>query len=322
VLVTGAAGFVGRRVVAAAARDDRRLRLAVHRSPPEPVATGQVETVLVDLTDPRSVRGICQGVRVLIHCASHVGAEPEVCEAVNALGTRTLVQEAERAGVERIVYLSTAAVYGDGVYRQLIEGGAPCRPVSAASRTRLIAEQEVLRAGGTVLRPYLVYGAGDRWFIPAAVTLLTALGGLVDGGTARLSLIDVDTLATAIVAVATAPRGSLTGVYHANHPEPVELRTLCAALTEHLDLPDVARNDLTHAQALSRLATSGGRRHHLDMLAVDHWFDSSRIWTGTGCAPGPGFAESFARHAHWYRSVLSGGRSANPLSERSEERST
>ena len=85
------------------------------------------------------MRGICRGVRVVVHCASHVGADPQVCEAVNARGTRALVEDAAREGVRRIVYLSTAAVYGDGVYRELPEGGAPCRPVSAASSSVAIS---------------------------------------------------------------------------------------------------------------------------------------------------------------------------------------
>lgn len=322
VLVTGAAGFVGSRVVGAAAGPGRRLVLAVHRREAQPPPAGQAETRAVDLAEPRSVRGICRGVRVVVHCASYVGADPEVCEAVNARGTRALVEDAAREGVRRIVYLSTAAVYGDGVYRELPEGGAPCRPVSAASRTRLTAEREVLRAGGIVLRPYLVYGAGDRWFVPAAVKLMTAIGGMVDGGTARLSLVDVDALAAALVAAAMAPPGSMTGVYHANHPAPVRLDTLCATLRQHLGAPGWTGADLPYEQALRRLATSGGRRHHLDMLAVDHWFDSSRIWAQSRCPAGPGFTASFARHAPWYRDLLSERRPSDRLPEGSVEQST
>jgi nucleoside-diphosphate-sugar epimerase len=303
ILVTGATGFVGSRVAAiAGARGNQRLRLALHRRPPAELPPGPVETVEADLSDPGSLRGLCDGVRVVVHCASHVGTDPDVCDAVNARGTRALVEEAQRAGVARIVYLSTAAVYGDGVHRELAEGGAVCLPVSAASRSRLNAEWSVLRAAGTVLRPYLVYGTGDRWFVPAAVGLLSAMGGLVDRGRARLSLVDVDALAAVIVAAAAASPGSLTGVYHAGHPRPVQVRTLHAAVVRHLALPALSRHDLPYEHALRRVGSS--RRHHLDMLAADHWFESSRIWARTGCPPGAGFARSFARHAPWYRGLL------------------
>ncbi|WP_269858231.1 NAD-dependent epimerase/dehydratase family protein [Streptomyces sp. RPT161] len=301
VLITGASGFIGRRVVQAMAADTCRLRLLAHTRALED-APSDVETTRADLTDPASLRGLCDDVDVLVHCAAHIGEDPELCEAVNSQGTKSLVAEAQSAGVGRIVYLSTAAVYGEGPFTELREGAISPRPVSVTSSTRLAAENVVLANGGTVLRPHLVYGAGDRWVIPATAWIASTIKATVDGGRARLSLIDVDDLAHAIRACALSPKPH-SGVYHAAHPRPVPLKELLDIVTSHLGLPRIDE-DLPYDQALERFTAQGGRRRHLDMMARDHWFDSTRLWSDFAHVPGAGFAEQFGRHAAWYRDQL------------------
>lgn len=101
---------------------------------------------------------MCDGVDAVIHCASRINGDEQTTRTVNDLGTRALVDEAVRAGVGRTVYLSTAAVYGRGPFTALVPGRAPLAPGSPTSVTRAAAENHVLAAGGTVLRPHLVYG--------------------------------------------------------------------------------------------------------------------------------------------------------------------
>lgn len=296
-LIAGASGFVGSRVAAEARRrPDVRVRLLSRQAPPGP------EYVHGDLAVPPSLRGACVGIDVLVHCASRIGGDVSAAEAVNDRGTRALVEEAVRAGVRRIVYLSTSAVHGRGPFRGARPGEAPLAPVSATSRTRAAAERHVLDAGGLVLRPHLVYGEGDRWVIPGLVWLMDELSAGLTGCDALQSMIDVGTLARAVVAAALSPRYA-GGVHHVNHPEPVPvtelLGTVCAEVAEpcrdtRVDVPT----------ALERAAGSPRALHHLGMLTVDHWFADDAFWTGVDCPPGEGFAAGFARAAPWYRSYL------------------
>lgn len=301
-LITGATGFIGHRVAAATAAAGHERRLAVHRRVLPPDAHPGAEVLAIDLTDPRSMRTLCDSVDVVLHCASHVSDDAALCDAINARGTRAIVEESVRSGVHQIVYVSTAAVYGDGRFERVADGALQPRPASAASRSRLRAEREVLRVGGAVLRPYLVYGSGDRWFIPAYVRLSSMIGGLVDGGGARLSLVDVNDLARAVVAASDT---GVNGIFHAGHPEPVTLHDLHTTVAALLGLPVV---DVTYQDAVDRLAARGGRRHHLDLVATDHWFESSRLWSATACDPGPPFDLQRLRvHAEWYRHHLGRG---------------
>jgi hypothetical protein len=58
---------------------------------------------------------------------------------------------------------------------------------------------------------------------------------------------------------------------------------------------------MAQAENLLGVAQAPRRARQLSLLAVDHWYDCSRIWRLAGCPPGPGFAQGFARHASWYR---------------------
>ncbi|MEU1868063.1 NAD-dependent epimerase/dehydratase family protein [Streptomyces gardneri] len=322
VLITGTTGFVGSRVAALAATrpEPGHLRLLTRR--PLPPATTPAttpatepapvtETVTGDLRDADSLRRACEGVDVLIHCASAIGADEERARSVNDEGTRTLVDAAVRAGVTRIVSLSTASVHGRGPFRAAAPGTLPLAPGSATSRTRAAGERHVMEAGGAVLRPHLVYGAGDRQLIPGLIRLLELLPGPLDAGASLHSLIDVDSLAGALLGAAFSPRTE-AGAYYVNHPEPVPVAELLAPCEELLagqagqagqtGRSRAAAVDL--AEAYELLAGHPFGRHHLAMLATDHWFADDRPWGELACDPGPGFTAGFAAHTRWYRNLL------------------
>ncbi|MEV6166111.1 NAD-dependent epimerase/dehydratase family protein [Streptomyces sp. NPDC052052] len=309
VLITGATGFVGSHVVAAARTvPGLRLRLMTHRAvlgaPAAEDAGSGIETVYGDLADPTTLRGCCEGVDAVIHCGSRIGGDEPTARSVNVHGTRALVDEADRCGVTRIVHLSTASVYGRGPFTRLRPGEAEPRPASATSRTRAAAEQHVLAAGGVVVRPHLVYGAGDRWVVPGLVGLLRLLPGQLTGCDTRHSMIDVGTLGRALLGAALSPK-DLAGVYHVNHPEPVSCSQLLATVVDVLRLPRAAPGvDVDTAR--ERLADVPYALHHLGMLAVDHWFTDDRVGEDFGWEPGEAFPVAFARHAAWYRRHLAG----------------
>lgn len=159
VVITGATGFIGGAVLGALLRgggtgdggdggadrdggdggSDRsgvpRVRALARRIPAEP--RDAVEWVRGDVSDPASLRGLCEGATAVLHLASYVGSDEALGEAVNVAGTRAVMAEAARAGVPRVVHLSTAAVYGTGPHRGITVDEVPPEPVSAASRTRL-----------------------------------------------------------------------------------------------------------------------------------------------------------------------------------------
>lgn len=169
VLVTGASGFLGRRVVRALQRDGDEVRAFVR--PGRSVQTRDVETFEGDLADGASIARAVRGVDGVVHAAARVatsGTWEEFAEA-NVRGTRRVLLAARDAGVEVIVHISSLSVYAvaaDGV--TISEDSAyesETQSRGGYSRSKLAADRVALyeaRRGAPVivLRPGLLYGPG------------------------------------------------------------------------------------------------------------------------------------------------------------------
>jgi 2-alkyl-3-oxoalkanoate reductase len=309
VLLTGATGFIGSAVARAlVGRSDIELSVLVRR----PARMPRTRQLLGDLTQPESLISSCEGIDTLVHTASCVGTDLEQCTAVNDRGTTALLHEAARSGVRRIIYISTAAVYGQGPHRNVEPEQLMPAPRSPASRSRLAAEGTVRAAGGVVLRPHLIYGAGDRWFVPELIKLIQLLGDLPNTDQVKLSTIAVDDLARALTGLVTRsdvlPPGT---VLHANHPAPTVLRTMIDTVTRNISLYGINGHS-TRKQVNKRIRSNEGNERHLGRICADHWYASQRIWQLARQDPGPGFAKTFPRYAPWYRMQLSKHQQAPP----------
>ncbi|WP_052007288.1 NAD-dependent epimerase/dehydratase family protein [Burkholderia paludis] len=308
ILVTGASGFIGEAVCRRMTElgHGARLRLLVHRRAPGHAGAGGMDCVHGDLTRPAGLRGLCDGIETVIHAASDVGADADACDAVNRSGTRALVEEARRAGVRRMIYVGTAAVYGAGVHRGIRENEVAPVPVSAASRSRLAAEQCVLAAGGVVLRPMFIMGAGDQWFLPTLLRLIGGLNAWIEEGRAVLSCTTVETVASAVAAIALEPGTVARGaVYHCTHPEPVRVRDLVEAAAAHVDFT-LPRTSVGLTEALRRLP-SGVSERQARLFAEDHWYDGARLWQALGTSPGMNVLAHCDAYWQGYRRWLADG---------------
>jgi len=171
ILITGATGAVGPRVVHALDQAGFRLRSFSVDTPTAGMFPQGVEVLIGDVTDQVAVQSKMQGVDAVIHMAAllHiVNPSPELrekYERVNVGGTTTVVEAAIKAGVKRVVLFSTIAVYGPSEGRVLNEM-SPTHPDTFYAQTKCAAEQVVLNARGAngqplgvVLRLGAVYGS-------------------------------------------------------------------------------------------------------------------------------------------------------------------
>jgi len=178
VLVTGGAGFIGSHLV------ERLVAEGVDVTVLDNLSTGRMENLVNLLADrqPRFVRGdirdndaVCDAVEdvdAVFHLAAVTSVpfsveHPKDTFEVNVDGTRSLLEACLRAGVERFVYASSCAVYGEPKYLPIDEGH-PLSPVSPYAESKLKAEQlcreyhETYGLKTTVLRPFNVYGPRQR----------------------------------------------------------------------------------------------------------------------------------------------------------------
>lgn len=178
ILVTGASGFIGEHLVPALLNDGWRVRVAVRkplgqRLPAAPEGSSIEEVVIGDIRSYDGWDKALDGVDVVAHLAGlahDIGASARWTAddymAVNAEATETLARAAARAGVRKLVYISSIKVNGEhgGIDRPFDEDSPP-NPQDDYSRSKLEAEK-ALRAveaetglGVVVIRPPIVYGA-------------------------------------------------------------------------------------------------------------------------------------------------------------------
>jgi len=172
-LITGATGFVGPYLVEALRGRGHECRcVARPESPLGPLRKLGVELVVGDLTSKDSLRGIAEGIDYVIHMATlgHMSnfTMPESSfDEVNVQGTVNIMREALRAGVKKVLHCSSVAAMGICPELPATEQ-SECRPHHAYGRSKLKAEQEVLRLveqqglPAVIVRFSMIYGPGDK----------------------------------------------------------------------------------------------------------------------------------------------------------------
>ncbi|MBB6403238.1 nucleoside-diphosphate-sugar epimerase [Arthrobacter sp. AZCC_0090] len=236
-----------------------------------------------DISVPGSLIPVLASTDVVVHAASYVGSDPRLAHEINELGTSNVIEQCRQAGVHRLIYVSTCSVYGTGPHRGLLETEARYHPASVASSSRAIAEQMVLAYGGEVVRPNLVFGAEDRWFVPGLLKVMNVAGGWPGDGSALLSLIGVEALGRLISGLALAPRQS-GQAFHAAYPEPVPVSLLLRSVASAfgVEYPRFLGND---ERAGAALRAAGFTGHQVDLVTTDHWYSSERLWRISGYKP-------------------------------------
>ena len=112
VLVTGASGFVGSAITAALRAHGHNIRVLARPSSPRTNLNPDDTLCEGDLRDRGSLAAALKGVRFLFHAAADYRLwvkDPEEIRRSNVEGTRLIMEEALKAGVERVVYTSSVA---------------------------------------------------------------------------------------------------------------------------------------------------------------------------------------------------------------------
>src|SRR5215211_7509814 len=151
-LVTGGTGFVGANVVRALLQCGVGVRALVRpRSDTRNLDSLDVELVAGDLRDRGSLEAALEGCDTVYHVAAMYAlwaADPRQIYDSNVTGTVNLLEAAETAGVEKIVYTSSVATIGlpkDGMPATEEVLLRPEEMISHYKRSKYLAEQEVLK---------------------------------------------------------------------------------------------------------------------------------------------------------------------------------
>jgi dihydroflavonol-4-reductase len=212
VLVTGASGFLGAAIANSARATGYPVRVLIRPSSPRTNIHRHDQVVVGDLLDRRSIAAALRGVRFLVHAAADYrlwSPSPDEIMRNNVDGTKTLMEEALRAGVERIVYTSSVATIE-------LRGGEPAdetRPlradqaIGAYKKSKVMAErmvEDMVASAGlpaVIVNPSTPIGPRDIKPTPTGRIIVEAargrMPGFVDTG---LNLVHVDDAAAGHIA--------------------------------------------------------------------------------------------------------------------------
>jgi nucleoside-diphosphate-sugar epimerase len=179
ILVTGGAGYVGSTLVPLLLKKGHNVRvmdILAHggRSMLGVWSHPNFDFIRGDIQDTSGVRKALEGVHAVVHLAAIVGdpacaRQPELAKSVNQDSSFALLEESQRAHVERLVFASTCSNYGKmSDPSQFVDETSELRPVSLYAETKVAFEKALLdpkRTGGlcaTALRSATVYGVAPR----------------------------------------------------------------------------------------------------------------------------------------------------------------
>lgn len=216
VLVTGAAGFLGRRLVARLREQGRTVRVLVRRAIPAYADDPGIQTVIGDLGDPRIIDHAVRGAPTVYHVGAAMRGGPRDFEAGTTWGTRNVVEACLAHAARKLVYVSSMSVYdhaGRDPTAKMTESSAfEPHPEwrGAYTRTKLDAEQCVRDAidnrglPAVIIRPGQIFGPGAEQVTPNGVIGLAGRWVAVGSPSQTLPLVFVEDVVDALLLAETS----------------------------------------------------------------------------------------------------------------------
>lgn len=315
VLVTGATGFVGRGLVQRLLSEGRFVRAAVREgSRPdceESVPVGNIGAQ-TDWT------AALAGIDAIVHLAARVHvmrdstADPLAAyRAVNTEGTSRLAHAAAAAGVKRLVFVSTAKVFGESSGSTSISDDDPARPQDPYAVSKWEAEQLLHRIAAetglevVILRPPLVYGPGVGANFLRLMKWVDRGYPLPFGAVKnRRSLVAADNLVDAIVTCLSHPAAAGQAFCVTDGCD-LSTAELIRKLGEALDRP--TRLIALPLWTMRAAGTVLGRSDEVDRLLSSFSLNGQMIRQRLDWRPPRSVEQGLAACAAWYRETVQSG---------------
>lgn len=245
-LVTGAAGMVGRHVVRRAVAQGYAVRALVqHGRPTTPIANLDVEIVRGDLTQRDAVPSLVEDVEVIVHTAGKVGDWGPMADyrAINQDAVETLLEAVKNRAtpIDRFVHISSLGVYRWGDHHGEDETDPPDYVgydgyTTTKAQAELICQRYIdeYQLPVVMIRPGFMYGEGDRHVLPRVIETLRAGSMMMIGdGTKVLDNLYVGNCADAIMLAVENP-AAIGNIYNIRDDRLVDrneyIGTVCEAI--------------------------------------------------------------------------------------------
>lgn len=323
ILVTGGTGFIGSRLACRLAEDTGNEVHLLVRGSSDPTSLAEcldrVMMVRGDVTDAESLAGVFDGIEEVYHCAgiTYMGGKPNpMLPKINIDGTRNVLEASRRAGVRRVVHMSSVSAVGIGGRNRPMNEQSPWNFEQVIDleypRTKRIAEQlvaEEVRKGldCVIVVPAFVFGAGDINFNAGRIIKdvyrrkvpFYPLGGVC--------VVDVGIVVDATI---EAMRAGKTGERYIIGGDNVSYRDLMKTIMKvtgshqlSLPLPLPAAKVIHYLLGRAGLRDRVTKLFNMNLFTVASqflYFDSSKARQELGMRSEP-YEQSIRRTFEWYR---------------------
>lgn len=319
-VITGATGLIGSHVAERLAAQGERVRAIVRRTSDTAFLQSLgAELSVADLEDAEALSQAMAGANVLYHCAAKVDDcgpwtmfQREIVDA-----TRRVMQCASRAGVDRVVHLSSLAAYGHPNFgRGLVMETDPLaqrlRFWDYYCRAKAQSEAAAREAapGVTIIRPSLAYGERERSVFSRIIrTMRAGKAALLGSGENLMNLVYAGDVAAGAIRAA-AHEGARGQAYNLSSAGEITQREMYELLASALDLPPVRRRVPLRAAYAGAFALEsfarllhGPRpiitRHGISLLCRPVKYSTEKGRRELGWQPAMPAAEGMRRMATW-----------------------
>ncbi|MDX9789560.1 MAG: NAD-dependent epimerase/dehydratase family protein [Candidatus Kapaibacterium sp.] len=207
-LITGINGFIGSNLAERLLNESWEVKGLIRKSSDLKFLEGMnIEYHYGDITEPDTLIEAMKGVEQVFHVAalSSDWGHYEKFYKINVDGTLNVAKAAHNANVERMVYISTVAMYGFGRLN-VKESDEKLHTDFPYCETKKIAEEKVFAFAAesglrlTAVKPGNVFGIKDHTFIEKYIdALLSGKAGYVDGGVRKTCPVYVENLVDGIM---------------------------------------------------------------------------------------------------------------------------
>ena len=224
ILVTGATGFVGRRVVRELQAHHHRVRCYVHTPGRERLFPDRsVDVHYGSVSDPAALAGAFYGVEAVVHLVGIVRQQRRrTFDQINRQGVANVVAAAGETRVKHFIQLSAIGASDSSTYSYLF--------------SKWLGEQEVVNSGlpYTIIRPSIIFGEGDEFLNAlAALVRVFPVVPVVGSGRNRFQPIAVDDVARCVALA--VDREDLKGkTIEIGGPQQLSYNEIVAAIARNL----------------------------------------------------------------------------------------
>ena len=320
-LITGVNGFIGSQIAERLLKDGNKVRGLVRKtSDLKFIKDFDIELFNGDITNYDSVLIASKGVDQIIHVAalaSDWGPYQKFYE-INVNGTMNVAKAAKASNVERMVYISTTAMYGYG-RNDVKESDSKAITKFAYNETKRLAEDVVFgyaKESGlklTAIKPGNVYGVRDHTFIEKYLdAMVTGKIAYVDGGKRKTCPVYIDNLVDLIM-LACEKDAAIGETFFATDGMNITWKEFTDKFADEMGLKHPTTSfpfalAFSAAFVLEMIYKAVGSknppmltRYRISNAGYDYTFSIEKAKSMLGYTPKVDFATAVKRTCEWYR---------------------